>query len=545
MPLCYPPEPEFGEGRHGERAVWEALAATLPDDAALLHSVWLTQDRREVDLLVAWPGVGLAVIEVKGGTVERDGTGWWSSRRGERRSIEAPLEQAQDTRYALRRVLREHGSQVATVRTQHLVALPHMAVPADYDPPECPRGQVVDCQDLSRVDEVVRAAVDAGDGYAPLDAAGVRDLVHLLRRQLPARPLLVQAEEHEQRVDQMTRDGVEVLEGFRHFPRLVVTGGAGTGKTSWALAQAQRLARDRKRVALLCYSRGLAGLLQRTTAQWERKPAYTGLFHDLPTLWGAAPSTGEESAYYEVERPRELGALAAARPPADLFDAVVVDEAQDFGELWWASLLACLRDPDGGGVFAFQDEAQRVFDRRSRPPVDIPPFVLTTNVRNTKRIAQVFGSLAPERAGYRGIDGPPVRFVQCATAEALSRGDDAVDALAAMWAPGQVALLTTMHRHPEHESLLRSHGSQAYWDDYFAATDVFYGHVLGFKGLERPAVVLAVDGFRQPDRAREMLSVGLSRARTQLVVCGGLAEIASVGGEGVRRRLADAEPWQP
>jgi ATP-dependent exoDNAse (exonuclease V) alpha subunit len=74
---------------------------------------------------------------------------------------------------------------------------------------------------------------------------------------------------------------------------------------------------------------------------------------------------------------------------------------------------------------------------------------------------------------------------------------------------------------------------------------VFYGHVLGFKGLERPAVVLAVNGFKDPLRAKEMLYVGLSRARTQLVVCGDLGEIAKVGGEGVRKRLIAAEAWQP
>ena len=70
---------------------------------------------------------------------------------------------------------------------------------------------------------------------------------------------------------------------------------------------------------------------------------------------------------------------------------------------------------------------------------------------------------------------------------------------------------------------------------------VFYGHVLGFKGLERPAVVLCINGFRDVARAKEMLYVGLSRPRTKLVVCGELALISQVGGEGVRRRLAAAE----
>lgn len=73
---------------------------------------------------------------------------------------------------------------------------------------------------------------------------------------------------------------------------------------------------------------------------------------------------------------------------------------------------------------------------------------------------------------------------------------------------------------------------------------MFYGHVLGFKGLERQVVVLAVDGFRDPARAKEMLYVGLSRARTQLVVVGDLEQLRQVGGEAVARRLAAAEQWQ-
>ena len=88
-------------------------------------------------------------------------------------------------------------------------------------------------------------------------------------------------------------------------------------------------------------------------------------------------------------------------------------------------------------------------------------------------------------------------------------------------------------------------GWDAYWDEFFRADDVFYGHVLGFKGLERQVVVLAVNGFKDPGRAREMLYVGLSRARTQLVVCGDLEAIAKVGGEGVRKRLLAAERWSP
>jgi ATP-dependent exoDNAse (exonuclease V) alpha subunit len=61
--------------------------------------------------------------------------------------------------------------------------------------------------------------------------------------------------------------------------------------------------------------------------------------------------------------------------------------------------------------------------------------------------------------------------------------------------------------------------------------------VLGFKGLERRAIVLVVNDSVALERARERLYVGLSRARDQLVVCGDPAFIAEYGGADVARRL--------
>ncbi len=72
-----------------------------------------------------------------------------------------------------------------------------------------------------------------------------------------------------------------------------------------------------------------------------------------------------------------------------------------------------------------------------------------------------------------------------------------------------------------------------FWD----TDQVFYGHVLGFKGLERRAVVLVVNEEGKFERSRERLYVGLSRARDQLVVCGDPDFIREVGGPDLARRL--------
>ena len=406
---------------------------------------------------------------------------------------------------------------------------------------------VIARNDLATAVGRICAVIDRyGRGHAPLTDAGLESLLDVLEGQLPAQTsLLSWAEENEAYVDQLTRDQAKVARILREQRRLKVIGGAGTGKTWLALEQARYLAAGGERVALVCYSRGLARFLQRMTAEWplKHRPAYVGLFHALPLAWGADPPPGGEdlvasSAYYEERLPAQMGQLAASLSEEEKFDAIVVDEAQDFGAAWWPPTLACLRDQESGGLYAFLDEAQRVFNRYGEVPIPLPPIVLDENIRNTKQIAQVFGSLGAGQARYRGMEGPPVRFVQCSPDEAVHEADSQVDRLLGEgWEPGQIALLVTGRRHQLQKEMLDYHGWDGYWDAFFAAEDVFYGHVLGFKGLERPVVVLAVNGLRDQSRAREYLYVGLSRARSYLVVCGDLDHIAAVGGPGLRRRL--------
>lgn len=232
-----------------------------------------------------------------------------------------------------------------------------------------------------------------------------------------------------------------------------------------------------------------------------------------------------------------MTALAADLPPGQRFDAFVVDEAQDFADAWWPALLSGLKDEENGRLYVFADDGQRVFARHGRVPVTLVPVVLEENLRNTLPIAESFGPLAPSRMRYRGGAGAPVQFVACSAEEALSCADDAVEALLDEgYAPEHVALLTTGRRHPEQVDR-QARGQDQYWTTFWDTEQVFYGHVLGFKGLERAAVVLAVNGFGGDERAREKLYVGLSRARDRLIVCRDPAMIAQVGGDAVVRHL--------
>jgi hypothetical protein len=523
------------------------LRDQLPDEAALLHSVPMIEGtaEHEADLVIAWPGVGVAVVEVKGGHVSRHQGRWYQSSGGDTRPIQDPVVQAQDCQHVLHRLLVKRGSDAGAARSAHLVAFPFTDIDPGWSYAGCPRDVILARKDLAAAAGQIRAVIDRhGAGYAPLTGAGLESLINVLDGQLPEQTsLLSWAEENEAYVDQLTRDQAKVARILREQRRLKVIGGAGTGKTWLALEQARLLAAAGERVALVCYSRGLARFLQRMTASWppEQRPAYVGLFHALPLAWGADPppeDPEERSAYYEERLPAQMTALAASLAKEDKYDAIVVDEAQDFSAAWWPPTLACLRDQETGGLYAFLDEAQRVFERHGEVPIPLPPIVLDENIRNTQQIAQVFGSLGAAPARYRGMKGPSARFIPCPPDEAIHQADSQVDRLLGEgWEPGQIALLVTGTRHQLQKEILDYHGWDGYWDAFFAGDEVFYGHVLGFKGLERPVVVLAVNGLHDQSRGREYLYVGLSRARSCLVVCGDLDHIAAIGGAGLRRRL--------
>jgi hypothetical protein len=87
---------ERRDGFIGEFDVWQRLKDALPDGTTLLCGAKVPSgpNGREIDFLVLWPAVGIAVVEVKGGSVSCDQGQWRSHRQGQSRDIGNPMEQA-------------------------------------------------------------------------------------------------------------------------------------------------------------------------------------------------------------------------------------------------------------------------------------------------------------------------------------------------------------------------------------------------------------------------------------------------------------------
>ena len=552
MAITLPDDPSLANGT--ERRVWTALITQLGDADLVIAGQRVTDHLKdhEIDFVVAIEGAGIVCVEVKGGEVTHDGHHWLQHlHSGKVKTIE-PVRQARQARYALRDFIEKDPRWTqGRVRWNHVVVLPNSQFSEDFALTECPRWMVIDRDDFPTMVERIRdIALNQKSDLPLLSAKGIEELQTALGgRGLPQRDVVARALEHEDAANILTDRQAVILDAIQLLTRVEVRGGAGSGKTFMALEQARRLANRGQRVALLCYSHGLASFLKRITAGWNRRlrPGYVGEFHELGIAWGAAegPDESQRDAatehFFEHDLPAQMLELANTLTDGHRFDSIVIDEAQDFADSWWEPLLAALRDPDTGGIYVFSDEGQRVFDRKGTPPVPLVPLLLEQNIRNTRQIARAFEPLVDHPMRLLGSDGPEVRFVACTREDAFDVGDDQIEALLADgWRPEDVALLTTGSRHPE-QIARQAEGNTAYWDSFWDAEQVFYGHVLGFKGLERRAVVLVVNDKSVFERSPERLYVGLSRARDQLVVCADPAFIAKVGGPDLARRMGIAD----
>lgn len=532
MARVLPAHPVYGHP--SEEGIVERLREQLAEDALIVvgQRVSTEEKEHEVDILVAIPGAGIVAMEVKAGQITVEDGRWVQGSSGKQYSID-PVTQCRDALYALRGfVSADPRWPDQYQRWTHMLVFPHASIPDDFALPDIQRSRIVDRDQLDELAMVAyRLARDTGPQDRPfLAPATVDRLAEVLGgRGLPQRDVVARASENADIADALTREQSVLLRAVDALPRVEIRGGAGSGKTFLALEQARRLSRAGQRVALICYSHGLASYLKRVTGGWRRReqPAYVGEFHALGVEWGAPVGPdervrSEESVqWWEVELPRLMTELAEALPDGKKFDAVIVDEAQDFADGWWRPVIGALRDRENGRLMIVGDAGQSVFERTGRPPVDLVPLVLDHNLRNTRQIASEFLPLVGQRMELRGGVGPEVRYVEVPEGEdPVAVGDDeAMRLLDQGWEPKDVALLTTGSRHPMQVEL-QQEGNDAYWETFWSAEDIFYGHVLGFKGLERPAVVLVCNHHEGVDRLRERVYVGLSRATDVLVVVG-------------------------
>lgn len=283
-----------------ERTVARLLRDVVGDpDAVAFHSVDMRshsyKQQAEADFVVLWKGV-IVVVEVKGGGVRRHDGVWYSiDRRGDWHKLSSsPMEQARSAAYALRDILREEG--VGWFPHEAIVITPDIDSPPNsvgWLPTHWIAREHMSSIELeAALDRVVESAREAPRGQKRASKADLRSRLFGEFARMPVIDAQRGAVIEEQ--NRATEGQARVLAALARNARVLVYGGAGTGK-SLLMIEAAKQEADQGRSVLVTYrSPALGSFL---------KPFVQGFEVDLIPF----------------------NVLPARR----LYDVVFVDEAQD------------------------------------------------------------------------------------------------------------------------------------------------------------------------------------------------------------------------
>lgn len=365
-----------------ERRVARLLHAIPNAESVAFHSVKLRSHQykqmAEADFVVLWKGV-VVVIEVKGGGVKKFEGVWYSidRNRDSHRLPTSPMEQARSAMFALKDILREDG--VAWFAAEAIVITPDTEAPPSAT--EWKRTHWLAKESMSPValakalDIVVAASPAAPHGSRRARAEELRNRLFGEFTRFPVVDAQRGAVIDEQNV--ATADQARVLAGLSRNERLVVLGGAGTGK-SVVLAEAAKQEAEAGRSVLITFRSH--GLLDFFAPRIAGRGIDVVPFDDL-----------DGSRVYDVVLVDEAQDLMSAEA-MDLIDRVVVGTRS--GGRWRMFL-----DPNN------QAHVHGAFDPEVFELVgsDAMEYDLTVNVRNTRAIVHMVQEYLGSDIGDPGI----------------------------------------------------------------------------------------------------------------------------------------------
>ena len=528
----------------GERAVARVLVEQLPRRVEVFHSFnWLARDRRgtiqegECDFVLLDRKRGVLFVEVKGGSLVFDGREWVREVRGEMRFLNKdPFAQATQCMHDIidlvRCRFRTSGGELPFTYGA-AVAFPDCRVSGTL-PPSIQPELVLDAGRLRDGEGAVRRVFES------FRRAHHRELVNRevesVREALYPRYALVpvvwrKIEDQEERLRRLTEQQHRLLDYLASQPKAAIRGVAGSGKTMLALAKAQREARAGRRTLLLCYNQPLQDWLKAAVPASFANELVVLNYHSLVNrlcreasvpLWERREQNDQD--FWDVQAAEALIEACDVLGPEHKFDTVVVDEGQDFHELWWTSLEAVFRSPgDDACYYVFYDPKQNLYVDAPALPEELGRlYELPVNCRNTVRIAAHCASLA----GYenRVVDGAPlgeepsvirVRTMQDALRRAKQRVLQLCQASQGGLAKSQVAVLVPSVLAVSLPTRFGTVPLTQELREWNEGKGVLITSWKRFKGLEADAVVIVEKPARHGDSARANANRYVARSRAK------------------------------
>jgi hypothetical protein len=539
MATMFPPSfPSAPNPNDPEFSVYQILK-TLPDHYTVFYSKkfkgtgsW--KEEGEVDFVIFDGSKTLLCMEVKGGRIAFDGVEdvWLQN---DKVLSPQPDRQATEGMRALFSFLERDVSQL---NCGWILGFPHCSLPDHFQPPSrIPKAVIVDQAGFTNIEAAIHKAeqyyIDhyKKPGINPLIAKTITG--RLTRSVEFINKVGVRVARDSQQLIQVTEEQYRVLEDLEINPKIAVRGFAGTGKTILATEFAKRLAARGHRTLLLFFNRTIANTVRRSFDRESPVDCKTffgfarEMIGEQDPGWWEMNSKRSDDEFWEVDVPIKLFDL-----PTDEFekyDAIIVDEGQDFRSDWYEYLESLLRQSGERRFVVFYDELQDLFGRWQELPWGseyIARKQLTENCRNTRSIITYLNQhnpteMIPFASSPQGEAVCERRVKSPDDAKELLIGDVGT-ILKQGINPGQIIVLLN---EPKRESCLANvkafgkikfESLGRYYDN--SSKSIRFTTINVFKGMEADVVFLVFDNKMNSENLSELFYVQASRARLMLFV---------------------------
>lgn len=552
MAKMYPPSLSFNnEIPSSERLLYEIFQSQLDADFIVFHSVaWLGRGARgqlsdgEADFIIVHKAYGILVIEAKGGRIRYNANlptdqQWQTIDRFEQKHQlkYSPFEQAKRSKHALWNKLKELPRfKQPKLLFGHAVAFPDITADFEILPPDTDQSTIIDSRDLTTIQPKIIQIYQQWQGnqrFESLTPATVDLIIQLLAPVISIDISLgSRINQYQAQLLTLTQQQFQTLNMLRRQRQALITGCAGSGKTMLALEKAKRLAtNEAMNVLLLCFNRRLANHLKTLSSGIQNVQVYT--FHEFCSticsqyhINSSKPANIDETTYYRYFLPEQAFLAGDNLSEETKFDALIIDEGQDFAENWWDILTIFIKP--NPIFYIFYDNNQRVYQESNTFPINQDPFYLDINCRNTQKIHQAVryfyqGSDA-ETISAQGPEGETIEVLLYETpqqerellGEILGRLHNQEQILAK-----QIVILTPYS--PQNLNLANTTiAGYIISDKPRNPQQILCSSIQGYKGLEAPVVILTGLDERidagEVEQLQTILYIACSRASGHLIV---------------------------
>lgn len=555
----------------GERDVFNMLAAG-PADWVALHSLdlapWNRQKRTELDFVVIIPDTGILCIEVKSHlNITFDGQRWYPTE-----IKRSPFKQAADGSCTFYRRMRDLAPRFASIPVAHCCIFPQ----ASFDlPPNLSvmPWELMDkrvfarfkssegfCEDLrSRLNR----SIEADMNLHPMEAAlSTTDATRMVEACVPVQKRRPDAREEIRRREELI-EGIlreqqkPVLRLAELNPRLIVSGGAGTGKTLIAMEVARRAAERGHRVALLCYNRLVGDWMRERMMQTGSIPPNLVIgpaIRIMAEMTGVKIPEPPPQEFWNKVLPQlleekltdpDIEAMSA-------FDYLVLDEAQDFlaRPKLWRCLLQFLQGGIADGRFSLLgDFEHQVLNDRETMRAELEAiktnarpvlWPLSENCRNYRIIGdtalRLSGLSTSVYSGYLrvggGLQNYNIFLYESHEVQLVELKRWLVEFKNIGYKASEITLLSFRSNESSAAASLKHAGYKLHpvWQ---SGEGPAYASVHAFKGLENKIIILTDVVLTDQELHRDVFYTGMTRAtecirvlcdrQSEAVLCGWLA----------------------